>query len=124
MRISDWSSDVCSSNLEANQIVASSVSGVLAHWRRGNVDFRMGLVLLIGGTIGSLFGVWLYGFLRSLGQLDLVISLCYVIFLGFVGILMFIERSEAHTSELPSLLRISYAVFCLQNKMSAQHLRN
>src|SRR3546814_20036094 len=55
---------------EANQIVASSVSGVLAHWRRGNVDFRMGLVLLIGGTIGSLFGVWLYGFLRSLGQLD------------------------------------------------------
>src|SRR3546814_868939 len=80
---------------EANQIVASSVSGVLAHWRRGNVDFRMGLVLLIGGTIGSLFGVWLYGFLRSLGQLDLVISLCYVIFLGFVGILMFIESSRA-----------------------------
>src|SRR3546814_12163442 len=55
----------------------------------------MGLVLLIGGTIGSLFGVWLYGFLRSLGQLDLVISLCYVIFLGFVGILMFIESSRA-----------------------------
>src|SRR3546814_17808335 len=95
MRISDWSSDVCSSNLEANQIVASSVSGVLAHWRRGNVDFRMGLVLLIGGPIGSLFGVWLYGFLRSLGQLDLVISLCYVIFLGFVCILMFIESIRA-----------------------------
>src|SRR3546814_3540851 len=91
MRISDWSSDVCSSDL----IVASSVSGVLAHWRRGNVDFRIGLVLLIGGTIGSLFGVWLYGFLRSLGQLDLVMALCYVIFLGFVGILMFIESSRA-----------------------------
>src|SRR3546814_7980039 len=103
MRISDWSSDVCSSDL---------------------------------------FGVWLYGFLRSLGQLDLVISLCYVIFLGFVGILMFIEssralfrrrrqtdirrklhqhhwlhgRSEEHTSELQSLMRISYAVFCLKKK--------
>jgi uncharacterized protein len=80
---------------EANQIVASSVSGVLAHWRRGNVDFRMGAVLLVGGTLGSLFGVWLYGFLRGLGQLDLVISLCYVIFLGFVGGLMFIESSRA-----------------------------
>jgi hypothetical protein len=80
---------------EANQIVASSVSGVLAHWRRGNVDFRMGLVLLIGGTVGSLFGVWLFGFLRGLGQLDLAISLCYVVFLGVVGGLMFLESSRA-----------------------------
>lgn len=80
---------------EANQIVASSVSGVLAHWRRGNVDFRMGLVLLIGGTLGSLFGVWLYGYLRGLGQLDLVISLCYVVFLGIVGSMMFLEASRA-----------------------------
>ncbi len=80
---------------EANQIVASSVSGVLAHWRRGNVDFRMGGVLLVGGTLGSMFGVWLFTFLRSLGQLDLVISLCYVVFLSTVGGLMFIESSRA-----------------------------
>ncbi len=80
---------------EANQIVASSVSGVLAHWRRGNVDFRMGFVLLVGGTLGSLFGVWLFTVLRGLGQLDLVISLCYVIFLGIVGGLMFLEASRA-----------------------------
>src|SRR3546814_4451148 len=80
---------------EANQIVASSVSGVLAHWRRDNVDFRMGLVLLIGGTIGSLFGVWLYGFLRSLGQPDLVISLFSVIVLGLVGILLLLASSLA-----------------------------
>ncbi|GAB4224069.1 MAG: sulfite exporter TauE/SafE family protein [Kiloniellaceae bacterium] len=80
---------------EANQIVASSVSGVLAHWRRGNVDFRMGFVLLVGGTLGSIFGVWLFTFLRGLGQLDLVISLCYVIFLGVVGGLMFMEASRA-----------------------------
>ncbi|MCW9033932.1 MAG: sulfite exporter TauE/SafE family protein [Rhodospirillales bacterium] len=76
---------------EANQIVASSVSGVLAHWRRGNVDFLMGTMLLIGGVIGSSVGVWLFTYLKSLGQIDLVIKLSYVIFLGIIGSLMFIE---------------------------------
>ncbi|WP_420348000.1 sulfite exporter TauE/SafE family protein [Pelagibius sp.] len=80
---------------EANQIMAASVSGVLAHWRRGNVDFRMGGVLLFGGTLGSVFGVWLFTLLRGLGQLDLVISLCYVVLLGVVGTLMFVESSRA-----------------------------
>ena len=76
---------------EANQIVASSVSGVLAHWRRGNVDFKMGIVLLVGGIVGSSFGVWLFSLLRQLGQIDLVISLSYVVFLGVIGVLMAIE---------------------------------
>jgi len=94
---------------EANQIVASSVSGVLAHWKRGNVDIKMGVLLLIGGVIGSTFGVWLFTFLKSLGQIDLVIKLSYVIFLGIIGFLMLIEsinsmraskskvRKKAHT---------------------------
>ena len=76
---------------EANQIVASSVSGVLAHWRRGNVDFKMGAVLLVGGFAGSSFGVGLFSLLRSVGQIDLVIKLSYVIFLGIIGTLMFVE---------------------------------
>ena len=80
---------------EANQIVASSVSGVLAHWQRGNVDFKMGFVLLIGGLFGSTFGVWLFAFLRSVGQIDLVISLSYVTFLGIIGALMFVESLRA-----------------------------
>lgn len=80
---------------EANQIVASSVSGVLAHWRRGNVDFKMGGVLLVGGIIGSSFGVWLFALLRALGQVDLVIKLSYVIFLGIVGGLMLWESLRA-----------------------------
>lgn len=80
---------------EANQIVASSVSGVLAHWRRGNVDFKMGGVLLIGGIIGSSFGVWLFALLRALGQVDLVIKLSYVVFLGIVGGLMLWESIGA-----------------------------
>ena len=76
---------------EANQIVASSVSGVLAHWRRGNVDVKMGVVLLLGGLLGSSFGVWLFSVLRSVGQIDLVIKLSYVTFLGIIGVLMFVE---------------------------------
>ena len=79
---------------EANQIVAASVSGVLAHWRRGNVDFKMGLVLLLGGLAGSTLGVMLFSFLRGVGQLDLVISLCYVIFLGTIGALMLYESAR------------------------------
>jgi len=80
---------------EANQIVASSVSGVLAHWQRRNVDFKMGAVLLVGGLVGSTFGVWLFTVLRSVGQIDLVIKLCYVTFLGVIGGLMFVESLRA-----------------------------
>lgn len=76
---------------EANQIVASSVSGVLAHWKRGNVDFKMGGVLLVGGVVGSSAGVVLFAWLQTLGQIDLVIKLSYVIFLGIIGSLMMME---------------------------------
>jgi uncharacterized membrane protein YfcA len=80
---------------QANQVVASSVSGVLAHWSRGNVDFRMGLVLLAGGFVGSTVGVGLFSLLRHFGQVDLVINLFYVVFLGFIGIAMFAESARA-----------------------------
>ena len=80
---------------EANQVVAASVSGVLAHWRRGNVDFKMGFVLLLGGLVGSFVGVWLYSVLRAQGQLDLVIAISYVVFLGVIGSLMLIESARA-----------------------------
>ena len=70
---------------EANQIVASSVSGVLAHFRRNNVDVKMGVVLLVGGVLGSTLGVWLFTYLKGLGQIDLVIKLSYVIFLSIIG---------------------------------------
>ena len=80
---------------EANQVVAASVSGAVAHWRRGNVDFRMGFVLLVGGVIGSSFGVWLFTFLRGIGQIDFVISVFYVLFLGIVGALMVVESARA-----------------------------
>jgi len=80
---------------EANQIVASSVSGALAQWRRGNVDIKMGMVMLIGGSAGSVAGVQLVKILREMGQIDLMIALSYVTFLGIIGFLMLIESLRA-----------------------------
>jgi uncharacterized protein len=80
---------------QANQVVGSSVSGLLAHWSRDNVDFKMGSVLLAGGFIGSTVGVVLFGVLRRIGQIDLVINFAYVILLTSVGALMLFESLRA-----------------------------
>ncbi|MGB1033813.1 MAG: sulfite exporter TauE/SafE family protein [Primorskyibacter sp.] len=80
---------------EANQIVASSFSGVLAHLRRKTVDLRMGVVLLIGGLMGAALGVVIFNWLKSMGQVDLLVKLCYVVFLGIIGTLMFVESLNA-----------------------------
>ncbi|MEN0000826.1 MAG: sulfite exporter TauE/SafE family protein [Pseudomonadota bacterium] len=79
----------------ANQIVASSVSGVLSHLRRKGVDFKLGTVLLIGGLVGSSIGVLIYSYLRQIGQLDLIIAILYVVLLGIVGALMLKESIGA-----------------------------
>lgn len=78
---------------EGAQIAATSVSGAVTQYRRNNVDIKLGCVLLFGGVIGSLIGVQMVKILRSLGQFDLVIALCYVTFLGVIGSLMLIESS-------------------------------
>ncbi len=79
----------------ANQVVASSVSGAVTHFRRGTLDIKLGLVLLIGGITGATVGIWIFSLLRELGQLDLFISLLYVVFLGVVGSLMLAESLRA-----------------------------
>ena len=87
---------------EAHQIVASSISGAFAHWRRKAVDFKMGTILLLGGIIGSFIGIELFVLLKNLGQIDLIISLSYVILLGSIGTLIFIEGMRsmiAHRNE-------------------------
>ncbi len=78
-----------------NQVVASSVSGVLAHLRRRTVDLRMGSVLLAGGLAGSVLGIWLFNLLGDLGQLNLFVQLAYVLFLGSIGLLMLVEGARA-----------------------------
>jgi uncharacterized protein len=79
----------------ANQIVATSVSGALAQWRRNNIDFRMGAVLIAGGVVGALIGVLLLKVLREAGQAGVVISLTYVALLGTIGTLMLAESIRA-----------------------------
>ncbi|MEO1328319.1 MAG: sulfite exporter TauE/SafE family protein [Pseudomonadota bacterium] len=76
---------------QAPQIVASSLSGVLAYWKRGLVDVKMAMVLLVGGLIGSWTGVQIFSLLRQIGQVEFVVSLLYVVFLGIVGGLMAFE---------------------------------
>lgn len=79
----------------ANQVIASSFSGALAHFKRGTLDFKLGTVLLAGGIVGSSIGVYVFVILRRLGQLDLIVSILYVVFLGTIGSLMFVESMRA-----------------------------
>jgi uncharacterized protein len=80
---------------DSNQIVAASTSATYAHYRMGNVDFKMGLLLLIGGVFGGTFGVQLIKVLRSLGNADFVIKITYVVMLGVVGSYMFMESLQS-----------------------------
>jgi uncharacterized membrane protein YfcA len=94
---------------EANQIVASSFSGALAHLKRKTVDLKMGLILLIGGLLGAGIGLIIFNYLKSLGQVDLLVKLCYVGFLGIIGSLMFIESLrtilKTQSGSLPKKVR-------------------
>ncbi len=78
----------------ANQVVASSVSGTITQWRRDNVDFLMGTLLLLGGIVGAYIGVQLVKMLEATGQVEIVISLLYIFFLSSIGLLMLIESAQ------------------------------
>ena len=82
----------------ASHIAASSFSGAISYWRRRAIDPVLALILLCGGTIGTALGVWTFTYLRSLGQLDLMIALSYVVLLTAVGSAMFWEGLRAHAS--------------------------
>lgn len=90
---------------QANQLVANSVSSVLGHLRRKNVDMKIAWVMLGGGLVGTLVGVGLFKLLRALGQIDLFINFFYVVFMGTVGVLMVIESVQAswrHYHRMPA----------------------
>lgn len=76
---------------QSNQLVASSITGVIGHWRKGNVDVQIGLYMLAGSVFGSIIGVMLFNLLKYFGQIDIAIALSYVILLGSIGSIMFVE---------------------------------
>jgi uncharacterized membrane protein YfcA len=87
------------------QVVASSVSGAIGHWGRGNVDVKMAAYLIAGGLVGATTGIWLQQLLKAAGQLDLFTNLTYVVMLGVIGALMLIESVRAlvrQASNLPT----------------------
>jgi len=83
----------------ASQVTGASVSGVFAHFRRGGVDVRMGMVLVVGGILGSLAGAGLFALLQASGQIDTVIGIVYVLMLGSIGGLMLTEAIQALRAE-------------------------
>lgn len=100
---------------QGSQLVASGVSGVMAYWRRGHVDFMVGSVMLAGGIFGSVVGIIFFQFIKYLGQIDLIISLLYIVLLGSIGMMMLFEsafsmfkkktvKSEFNRFKSPSLI--------------------
>ena len=76
---------------QASQLVASSVTGVLGHFKKGNVDVKMGTVMLVGGLSGSFIGIFIFKFLKYLGQIDFAVSVLYILLLGIIGPMMLYE---------------------------------
>jgi uncharacterized membrane protein YfcA len=90
---------------DSNQIVAASTSGTFAHYRLGNVDFKMGFLLLIGGVLGGTVGVQFIKILRAMGNADFVIKVTYVIMLGVIGGYMFVESLQSMRKVAPEEIR-------------------
>jgi uncharacterized membrane protein YfcA len=76
---------------QASQLVASGVAGSMGHFKRGNVDVKIGTVMLAGGFVGTFIGILIFRLLEYLGQIDFAVSLLYVILLGGIGLLMIYE---------------------------------
>ncbi len=114
---------------QGSQLVASGVSGVMGYWRRGHVDFLVGIIMLVGGIIGAVLGIIFFQYIKYLGQIDLIIALLYIILLGSIGIMMLFEsvftmfkkktmKSEFNRLKSPSLIsRLPYKIRFPRSKL-------
>lgn len=102
---------------QANQLIATSITGVLGHWRRGNVDMHIGSVMMAGGMGGAVVGVFIFRILQHFGQVDLMIAISYVVLLGFIGLMMLFESVTA-------LLNRSKVVEDVQSLAQKEFFRN
>jgi len=76
---------------EANNILATSVSGSTTHYLKDTLDYKMGFMIVIGGTIGTLIGIWIFTYFKGIGKIDIVISLAYMYILAIIGTAMLVE---------------------------------
>ena len=80
---------------QACSLVASSIAGSIGHFRRGNIDLKIGFVMMGGGMVGSIIGIFVFKLLHHWGQIDLAISILYIALLGSIGTLMLVESTTS-----------------------------
>ena len=93
---------------EANNILATSVSGSLTHWFKDTLDYRMGLMIVAGGVAGTLLGISTFSYFEGIGKISVIISLLYMYLLAIVGTLMLVEVFRTTTQK--KLLRKNYTI--------------
>jgi uncharacterized protein len=76
---------------EANNILATSVSGSTTHYLKDTLDYKMGFMIVIGGAVGTLIGIWTFTYFKGIGKIDIVISLAYMYILAIIGTAMLVE---------------------------------
>ena len=76
---------------EANNILATSVSGSTTHYLKNTLDYKMGMMIVVGGAIGTLLGIWTFTYFKGIGKIDIVISLAYMYILAIIGTAMLVE---------------------------------
>ena len=109
---------------EAPHVLASSISGAIAHWRRRNVDIKMGFILLIGGIAGSTVGVNIFKILIGFGQIDLIIQLLFIFFLGLVGFSMLFESARTTIKKYLNDNNIELIQFPYTKVLSTTEIKN
>ena len=91
---------------EANNILATSVSGSTTHYLKNTLDYKMGLMIVIGGSIGTLLGIYTFSYFKGIGKIDTVISLAYMYILAIIGTLMLVESlGEIDNSRKNALIK-------------------
>ena len=76
---------------EANNILATSVSGSTTHWLKNTLDYKMGIMIVAGGVIGTILGILTFTYFKNIGKIDIVISLAYMYILAIIGTAMLVE---------------------------------
>jgi uncharacterized membrane protein YfcA len=76
---------------EANNILATSVSGSTTHYLKNTLDYKMGLMIVVGGVFGTLLGIWIFTYFKGIGKIDIVIPLAYMYILAIIGTAMLVE---------------------------------